>query len=581
MERVFDQRIWVITSLVLLAIPFLFSTPNANAATISWTTASQTIDTGGIGLGNNTVTVNDPLANTNPLAKDSVQIQVKSTTYPQGINLTLYETGINTGIFKNNDLIYTNGTNTFSTSSKQTISVKDTNLSPPASPTIIDKIISGPDNANDGIQVLSSMDSSTGIYLNMTETGVNTNIYSNILLFTTGSSVNGSSIKVKPGSIVTIFDLDQSLSNTSTTNELVTPNPDPATGALPAKFGDTITATYNGATTITATASISSGSGSGGGGGGLIRPSLVLDVIAGTIGGSPFVVSPPSFGGSFSDGLTLTQGSTKTTFDTSKFNQEIPKQVLEKGVPDTMSFKTFEAYNKDGVIGMTLYFVPRGKDLDMDVQNSIASIEWKNGKPVDVDDSNHILSDVKATSNDDGNFQHTQFSFTPTKSYDKMSFLVRAWNDHHYTKTMRVHDAVDVVQPPKTLPPGVVKYENFADLQDVLYRDKFYKPEILAHIHDRNAVFPELQGKVYWLYDTNEHSVTLVISDSEDNELFAHKGLLQPYEIVKKPDYGFMTFTTVQLNRQNVDQIQQVLEAEEEKAKNTLLDMKIIRTSKW
>ena len=572
------EKYIIIIAVVIVAASVLFPTHNALAvisvfwqgtlpgAGISYTTNDGGVNSGTIVEVNVTDTTPGLYAGNGII--DHINVIVNSTSDPAGIPLTLTEDAGDTGHFGNTNLIFTDGSQLYSQSSSQTAGIDQpsSNLDPNAIETVIG-------NSTSGILVFSSSDSVTGIFLNSTETGKNTGIFTSPLHFTSGPSVNGSSIQVKGGDIVSILNVF----TFNFENELVTPNPNPGLGALPAKFGDTLSIVYNG---IKDDASISSGFGPGGGGGGLIRPSLVLDVVA-SVGGSPYVVSPPSFGGSFSDGLTLIKGNTKTTFDTSKFNQEIPNQVMVKGEPVNMKFKTYEAYKKDGVIGMTLFFIPRGKDLNMDVGNSIASIEWKNGKPVDIDDSSHILSDVKATSDNDGKFQYTQFSFTPTKSYDKMSFLVRAWNDHLYTKTMRVHDAVDVVQPQKTLPPGVVKYENFADLQDTLYKDKFYKPEIMAHIHDTNAVFPDLQGKVYWLYDTTEHSVTLVISDTEDNELFKYNALLQPFEKEKKGDYKFMKFTVEQLNRQNKEQIQHAIEVEISKAMSLELKNGLVRQSKW
>src|SRR6185437_576104 len=335
-----SQRIWILTLFSLLAIPFLFSS-DANAISVQWDTLFQNINVGGFvpgggPWGNNTITVID--GNYTSLA--SITVQVNSTTDPSGITLTLYNSAGAFDTFRNNNLIYTNGSNTFTTSSTQTISVLDTSF--PNNPSVPDTIISGP-ISTDGIQVFSSTDPTTGIFLNMTETGPNTSIYSNTLKFTTGPSVNGSKISVHGGDIVSIINLDGSLSDLNIENELITPNPDLATGALPAKLGDTVTVTYKG---VRADALINSGlGGGGGGGGGLIRPSLVLDILA-AIGGSSYVVYPPSFGGSYyhySDGFTLDQTGKKETFDISGYNNEIPRQVLMSGNNTSMTFKTFES----------------------------------------------------------------------------------------------------------------------------------------------------------------------------------------------------------------------------------------------
>jgi hypothetical protein len=244
-----------------------------------------------------------------------------------------------------------------------------------------------------------------------------------------------------------------------------------------------------------------------------------------------------------------------------------------------MTFKTFESYDAEGVIHMGLYLIPRGQD--MITTNSIASILWDKGESVKVEDPNHILSNVTVSSSSDGTFQHTRFSFIPTKSYDKMSFLVRAWNDHLYSTDVRVHDDIKTPQSSKSLPTGIIKYANFTELQEALYKDQFYKPNIMAHIHDTNAVFPDSGGSVYWLYDIMQHSVTLVIVDENDSELFSYKSLLEPYAIEKKGDYKFMNFTDVQLNRQNTEQIQKAMEIEESKAMSSSEKMGLVRPNNW
>ena len=418
----------------------------------------------------------------------------------------------------------------------------------------------------------SSTSDPIGTSLTLTETGPNTGIFQGTVKLTSGATVPSSALHVSQGDIITT----NYLGNFSYGQVL--PSPNGSVGLLVADVGDTIQATYNGfsGTTIVCTCG-----GPGGGGGGLIRPGLVLDLIFGIIGGGN-VVSPPTFGGlyyNYTDGLTLSQGNNKTTFDISHYNQEIPKQVMVEGDKVNMTFKTFESYYSKGVIHMGLYLIPRGQD--MITPNSIASIEWQKGKSVHVTDPGHILFGVNATSNSDGKYQYTQFLFTPTKSYDKMSFLVRAWNDHMYTTDVRVHDAVEVLPPSKTLPVGVIMYDNFTEMQAQLQKDQFYKPKIMAHIHDTSTVFPDSNGKVYWLYDTVTHSITLVISDTSNNEVFSYKSTLQPYDIEKKGDYKFMYFTVKQLNRWDTDQIHQAMKTEEEKAVATILENGIMRPSKW
>ena len=503
---------------------------------------------------------------------DKIQVRVNSTSDQVGIELTLTENPSDNGVFKNTNLIFTNGPSAFHQNDKVTVGLNDSNgdLNP-------NKIDYDPDPSGPlafGILVFSSTDPA-GIPLFLKESGPHTGRFFNPLEIASTPSVANSTIQANPGDIVSIFNQDSGQMQ----NWLILPNSDPALGAIPANEGDNVSAIYNGVKDKTW---LNAASGGGGGGGGLIRPSLVLDFLAGSGG----FVAPPSFGGNYlhySDGLTFTQGKDTTKFDTSKYNQELPRQVMVKGTPVNMTFKTFEGYNPEkGLIGMTLYIIPRGPDLNMDASNSIASIEWKRGTPVEVDDPNHILSKANASSSTDGKFQYTQFSFTPAKSYDKMSFLARAWNDHLGTTEVRVHDDLNTPPPPKTLPVGVVKYDIFNDLQAELEKEGFYKPTLMSHIHDTNAVFTGSDGgSVYWLYDTLKHSVTLVISDNNDNNLYSYQVELQPYAAEKKGDYKFMNFTSEQLNRWDETQEQKAMDLEAEKAMALAQEKGIMPQRNW
>lgn len=237
--------------------------------------------------------------------------------------------------------------------------------------------------------------------------------------------------------------------------------------------------------------------------------------------------------------------------------------TLDKKV--NMTFKTFESYNPTAVIHMGLYLIPRGQD--MIIPNSIASIVYDKSLPVEINDPNHILSGAKASTRTDGTFQYTGFSFIPAKSYDKMSFLIRAWNDHKYSTDIRVHDEIDTPPPPKILPTGVVLYDNYDDLKATLEKDHFNKNQFMAHIHSSEDVFRDSNGgHVYWLYDTMHHSVTLVIADNSNNTLSSYTDSLEPILSGKTGDYGFMKFTTTQLYRYDKKQEEQFAKIEESKA---------------
>ena len=556
-------KIVLLSSLFLLIFVCISPTQQAMAVpTVNFDVSLYT--TGDVAV----ITVNDPAANTNPTSLDTVTVTVTSTTDPTGILVTLTETGVNTGIFKNTILVFTTGNTQYSSGNTIVVSINDTTLN--TDPSTIQTVNTRVDSFFPNLAADSTINPFT-----LTETGPNTGIFQAKLTLTSGTT-STSSIHVTSSDILSVTNLVSG----KATNAVIIPT-QTGVNSISSTIGDTITASYSGAAPATST--IIAGIGGGGGGGGLIRPGLVLDIIVGIIGGSPYVVQPPSFGGlgyHFSDGLTFTQANNKTIHDISHYNQELPRQVMVLGDKVNMTFKTYESYNSEGVIHMGLYLIPRGHD--MITPKSIASIEWNKGKPVTIADPNHILSNVNASSISDGKFQYTQFVFTPTKSYDKMSFLVRAWNDHRYSTDTRIHDAIDIPQIiNSTLPQGTIKYDNLSDLQQALHKDQFYKPEILSHIHDTSAVFTSQPGKIYWLYDTVNHFVTLVIVDENNNELFSQKSPLQPYDIEKKGDYKFMYFTVKQLDRWDTDQMQKALKSEEEKALSVGIEKRIIPQSKW
>ena len=501
---------------------------------------------------------------------DTITILVTSPSDPAGINLVLSEDpalgggGINSGFYSNKNLIFMNGNNEWHLTDTINIRVQNPNANTTPSPDLL--TVDAYSNTN-----------ATGLPIILTENGGSTGIFTGKLHFTGSGSSSGNILLASPGDIISIQDSQSGL----VTNGIILQNPpDTTVGAIKTSIGENVNASFNGLSSLT---NIGNDTIPGGGGGGLvIHPGLVLDILT-AIGGSPYIVSPPSFGGGYyhySDGLTLTQGNTSTTFDTSQYNQEIPKQVMVSDTPVNMTFKTFESYNVEGVIHMGLYIIPRGQDMITD--NSIGSIVWDRGQPVEVNDPNHILSDATVSPINDGKFQYITFSFTPTKSHDKMSFLVRAWNDHLYSTDIRVHDDIVAPQAVKTLPAGVIQYDNFADLQTALEKDQFYKPQLLSHIHGTTDVFPNSEGgSVYWWYDTIQHTVTLVIADKNDNVLLSKSASLQPYATEKKGDYKFMYFTVEQLNRWNEDQLKSAMEFEAEKAMSFALEKKIILHSNW
>ena len=575
-----------IVSFAIVLFSLLMPTPQAFAqcTTICFDAASGPTDLSTYTPGDVAIIrVTDPVFAGNGNS-DTVIVTVSSADFLgtpiDNVLLTLTEVG-DTGIFKNKALTFSyTHTNYQVNSFLQITQDIDSN---PLGTQCIGGAVTNTTTLDTLCGTVTSTSSPTGIpILELQERSDASNHFVNQLKLTPKTPTGSNEIKVSNNDVLSIT------FNGATTNALISPTDPGVKELLVSSFdgfdipSNTVTVSY-GATIATVDIDPSS-QGGGSGTGGLLVPGTVLEFIYSLgLGGSPYIVSPPSFGGGYyhySDGLTLTQGDTTTTFDTSLYNQEIPKQVMVSGEKVNMKFKTFESYNLQGIIHMGLYIIPRGQDMITD--NSIASIVWDKGQPVEVSDPNHILADATVYPTDDDKFQYTTFSFTPTKSYDKMSFLVRAWNDHLYSTDIRVHDDIVAPQAAKTLPAGVIQYDNFDHLQAALEKDQFYKPQLLSHIHGTSDVFPNSEGgSVYWLYDTIQHTVTLVIADKNYNVLSSQSASLQPYAAEKKGDYKFMYFTVQQLNRWNEDQLKNAMEVEAAKAMSSALEKKIILHSNW
>jgi len=212
-------------------------------------------------------------------AVETINISVSSPS--DSITLDLVESGPKTGIFNEDTLIFYENDGLFPISGTVTISQSD-----PTPATTSSYNVPYSDSAIDltGVTVTSDTESpSFNFILNLTETGVDTRLFNSKLSFTTGTSVNSTTIKVSEGDIISIE------YEGSTVNALITPNTDKSVGALKAGLFNTITATYKDASKDI---QITPGGGGGGGGGGLVRPSLVLDILASLAGGGGAGAAP-------------------------------------------------------------------------------------------------------------------------------------------------------------------------------------------------------------------------------------------------------------------------------------------------
>jgi hypothetical protein len=412
------------------------------------------------------VKVTDQNSNTDNAAIQTIVVTVTSTTDTTGISLTLTETTASSGIFGGvsptftNDLIFMRGTHLFPAPGSVTI----TQIHTPANtnPAAIDTT---------SVSVSSTTDSTPpDVTIPLTENGANTATFTGTLSLITGPS-SGTSIQAVACDILTILDP----TGTFATRGLVTPCTNPAKGALHVTVTDSssdiVTATYLGSSASVPV--ILSPGESGGGGGGIVRPSLVLDVLAGLAGGGRDA-SPPSFTlttKSIMD-LKLDDSIRQTLLEHDPFKpipplndptieypfsisdngyllpayaNTIVTNTIETGTPVEVNLAFREASSLEHV---ALYTNLRG--LEKEIPNSDTYIVYNKGKPVEVVDPHGIFSDVKVSIEKDGLKHRLKYDITFAKSMEKSDIILRAWDQNKNSIDTKIFDAWQVVESSET-----------------------------------------------------------------------------------------------------------------------------------
>lgn len=366
--------------LVVLGIG-INAVPYSDAASHSITFDSTTyfLSSGQVGSSPVKITVTDSSANLDSGAIDTVTVNVSSDTDTLGISLVLSETGVNTGIFENTNLIFMEADWQFAVTDSVTVSVDDSSADTTA----------GIDSAS--VIVVSESDG-TGITVSLSETSGSSGVFTGTLQFTTGAS-GGNAVKVAQGDIVSVFYAPSS----QTSNALIIPNPDSGKGALQALVGDTITATYN---SVSDTATIGS-SGGGGGGGGIARAGLVVDAVAGFGGGCRSDCTPPTLGVTKNGMRLVTDGFSYNgnAADVQLYYTPYPLITVEVGQKNTAVLKVYENSGIENIRHVELGF---GIGQDKVISQSKAVINYDvsfdGTTSVDVFDPEDALDEVDVSS---------------------------------------------------------------------------------------------------------------------------------------------------------------------------------------
>ena len=421
------------------------------------------------------VRVLDQNANTNTGIANTVTVTVATDADPSGVILILTETGVDTGVF---------GGNSGSTQSNLIFFEGNSGLVPQDTTVTISQTDGGnTDGSNvdpndfDQITVdIKSNSDTTGISLVLNETGINTAVFEGTLSLSTSSSNQATgTIKAVGDDLIAVT--NQAASPLSSLL-MVTPK-STQNGAIKVTtpFEANIVATYK---TATATATLNDALSSGGGGGGLVRPGLVVNVLAGasTLGG----------GGSGPPGPTITLGAVAlhdSASETISMPQEIrdlvlnhdPKTPLEPitdtyedfdlplsingngfalgGYENTLATQTIQSgeptefkivfYTNSEIAHTSLYF---NLGPTKTISGSDTQVLLYKDKPFEIIDPNGNIATATGTINNEGELKRVvtfSITFSEDIQWSNSDLVIRAWNDNLNSGDTIIYDAIKIL----------------------------------------------------------------------------------------------------------------------------------------
>jgi len=457
----------------LLVGPDKTVTLNAATASIFPRIVSFLLSAGGSDTNSYTLSSNAFLQVTdqNSNLTAAVETITTSVSSPSGsITLDLVETGPKTGIFAKDKFVFNeDGSGEFPIDGTITIDQSDPGASPtggPYSSSVIDKI---------DITLFSNSEP-TGVALSLIETGIDTRDFQRTMSFSTTASVTNSTLKAASNDFITFTVFGE------TARGIISPITNNSRGSLQAGVGNTITATFQG---ISDTVSIILGGSGGGGGGGVVRPGLVLNVVAGITA---------AFGGGGTDGsapiTSLGNLITHKNFDvpdeivkivenydptislepisTSKFADfDLPLTINESGYPlagysntiQTFSTNIGESititslyYEQTVLQHVSMYLNLRGI-ITGDLSKSDTQILYNKDKPLHVIDPNGFFESVSVNiiDDEDGIKKFAQFEIIFAKPMETSDIVLRSWDDKLRSMDTIIYDAIEITDPENTI----------------------------------------------------------------------------------------------------------------------------------
>ncbi|WP_371503655.1 hypothetical protein [Nitrosopumilus adriaticus] len=225
-----------------------------------------------------TVFIHDHSLESNGNSNELITVTITSTVDSTGITVQLTETG-DTGNFASGKVILMHGSDISEITDTVTISIEDGTCAGSCNTGAPDILSSA---SFEGVTIFSTTDTSTGVALDLTETGDDTRIFTATLNFATSGPSSGNTLHVSAGDTISIFDdVDSEI-----INALIAPSGTVNFGAISAVPASVetiptttyfVTAAYDGSSSILEVQNDGAG---GRGSGGLIRPGLVVDSVS-------------------------------------------------------------------------------------------------------------------------------------------------------------------------------------------------------------------------------------------------------------------------------------------------------------
>jgi hypothetical protein len=444
-------------------------------ATSSIFSTSITFDKEGRDFGEiASITAIDQSANKDPSIFENIIVQVTSSADPNGISLTLKETGIDTGEFTGNVGLMI-GNNIVESQSELVLCIYDQTSNTNSSAI-----------ENYEMDFWSTSDPA-GFTFTIPETGTNTNTFDRNLAFSTNSSDITGTLNATSGDFYFFSEPGGDFPNVG----MLTPNPDPSNGAIVVSTfksvpqcseedignnldpqSSTVIATYKSASDSLRVQDSDKG---GGGGGGLVRPSLVVNALAGLGGaGGGSAYSSPSLQISNQvlldwidvplevEETVVNHDSTKpaTAYDLgyfedfdypliindkgfilSGFTTTLETQTLNTNTPHTIKFLLYET---EIIQHFSLYTNLR--DATDEIHESDTQILYNANQELQVVDPNGFFESVSLVVNEiEDNKKEVVLEVTFAKEMDTSHIIVRSWDPNLFSGDTHILDAWEII----------------------------------------------------------------------------------------------------------------------------------------